>query len=206
MLRYSVVFTITNDLEADDFCDPNDKYIVNVQCAVTAEDPSKPNEEIEIGSMSFGIVQVGRAIKNRERLFDVFDAESGDYEYAYETLFDIDKRGEFKKDIQKRFGIKSGNVFILNASHMPPEHHEAELATISSFLDTFSNESGLIILMEKRTRGKSPPQIARWGKLGFEVISKDGLVEGYVMYGLSVKNRKRIFTETSAAPSVFDKD
>ena len=33
MLRYSVVFTITKDLEADDFCDPNDKYIVNVQCA-----------------------------------------------------------------------------------------------------------------------------------------------------------------------------
>jgi hypothetical protein len=53
-----------------------------------------------------------------------------------------------------------------------------------------------MILMEKRTRGKSPPQIARWGKLGFEVISKDGLVEGYVMYGLSVKNRKRVFTET----------
>jgi len=82
---------------------------------------------------------------------------------------------------------------------MPPEHHEAELATISSFLDTFSNESGLMILMKKRTR-KSPPQIARWGKLGFEVISKDGLVEGYVMYGLSVKNRKRVFTETKVGP------
>jgi hypothetical protein len=109
-------FTITKDLEADDFCDPDDKYIVNVQCAVTVEDPAKPNEKIEIGSMSFGIVQVGRAIKNRERLYDVFDAESGDYEYVYETLVDIDKRGEFKKDIQKRFGIKSGNVFILNNS------------------------------------------------------------------------------------------
>jgi hypothetical protein len=196
MLRYSVVFTITKDLEADDFCDPNDKYIVHVTGAVAAEDPSKPHEQIEIGSMSFGIVQVDRVIKNRERLYDVFDAESGDYEHVYETLFDIDKRGEFKKDVQKRFGIKSGNIFILNTSHMPPEHHEAELAMISSFLDTFSNESGLMILMEKRTRGKSPPQIARWGKLGFEVISKDGLVDGYVMYGLSVKDRKRVFTET----------
>jgi hypothetical protein len=205
MLRYSVAFTITKDLEADDFCDPNDKYIVHVECAVTAEDSSKPHEEIEIGSMSFGIVQVGRAIKNRERLYDVFDAESGDYEYVYETLFDNDKRGEFKKDIQKRFGIKSGNVFILNTSHMPPEHHEAELATISSFLDTFSNESGLMILMEKRTRGKSPPQIAMWGKLGFEVISKEGLLEGYVMYGLSIKNRKSVFTGT-AAPGVHDKE
>jgi hypothetical protein len=56
-----------------------------------------------------------------------------------------------------------------------------------------------MILMEKRTRGKSPPQIARWGKLGFEVISKEGLVEGYVIYGLSVKNRKRVFTETKCA-------
>ena len=167
MLRYSVVFTITKDLEADDFCDPNDKYIVNVQCAVTAEDPSKPNEEIEIGSMSFGIVQVGRAIKTRERLFDVFDAESGDHEYVYETLFDIDKRGEFKKDIQKRFGIKSGNVFILNTSHMPPEHHEAELATISSFLDTFSNESGLMILMQKKDQRKVPAADRQVGQTWF---------------------------------------
>jgi len=125
-----------------------------------------------------GIVRVSRAIKDRERLYDVFDAESGDYEFIYESLFDIHKRGQFKKDIQKRFGIKIGNVFILNTSHVPPEHHEAELAAISSFLDTFSNESGLMILMEQRTRGKSPPQIARWGTLGFELISKDGLIEG----------------------------
>jgi hypothetical protein len=47
-----------------------------------------------------------------------------------------------------------------------------------------------MILMEKRTRGNSPPQIARWGKLRFEVISKDGLVDGYVMYGLPVKDVK----------------
>jgi hypothetical protein len=206
MLSYSVVFTINKGLEADDFDDPNEKYIVNVQCAVTAEDSSKPNEEIEIGSMSFGIVQVRRAIKNRERLFDVFDAESGDYEYVYETLFDIDKRGEFKEDIQQRFEIKSGNIFILNASHMPSEHHEAELAAISSFLDAFSNEAGLMILMEKRTRGKSLPQIARWRKLGFEIISKDGLMEGYVMYGLSVKKRKRVFTETGAVLSEDNND
>jgi hypothetical protein len=197
MLSYSVAFAINKNLEADDFCDPNEKYIVDVQCVVTAEDSSRPNEEIEIGSMSFGIVQVDRAIKDRERLFDIFDAESGDYEFVYETLFDIDKRGKFKEDIQQRFGIKSGNVCILNVSHIPPEHHEAELAAISSFLDTFSNEAGLMILMEKRTRGKSVPQIARWRELGFEVISKDGLVEGYVMYGLSVKKRKRVFTESN---------
>jgi hypothetical protein len=107
LLRYSVVFTITTDLEADDFCDPNDKYIVNVQCAVTAEDPSKPNEEIEIGSMSFGIVQVGRTIKNRERLFDVFDAESGDYEYVYETLFDIDNAANSRKTSRSDSGSKA---------------------------------------------------------------------------------------------------
>ena len=115
---YSVTFSLKRNL-AGSLQEPDD-YIVNISGRIYGD-------EEEVGRMKGYIIQVERALENKQDLFEACGAHSQTVEDYYEALFDIDT-GEIKECIQEQLDFfQAGDILILDRIEVLPAYRKRGL-------------------------------------------------------------------------------
>ncbi len=165
---YSVVFSVGRTLSGS-FQEPDD-YIVEINGHIS-------DETEEVGRMTGYIIQVGRALEERQNLFEACDAHSQTVEDYYEALFDFDT-GEVKESIQEQLdSFQIGEILILDRIEVLPAHRKRGLglAVACSFIDTFGgNTHGLAVGLPHPLQFSAEGKESEWSKMmQFENLPTD---------------------------------
>lgn len=103
---------------------------------------------LPVGRLSFGILDVGQALNERESLYEVCDAHSSQYHSLHARLFATN--GNLKTVVSNAIGGVSCDlgVIYVEALFIEPEHRGAKLglAALYALMRGFSRGCGLVVL------------------------------------------------------------